>query len=246
MWFRGDTNSMSINSYYVDGFGPPADPPFRRPEQVDGDGSAGPDSGHVVTVETGKNAGKRREENRRSNRNEKKSEKKNPNFVIWDNKLCEIHFRNSMFIFILNLFSAINCTDFPCDALDYVLEDTRLSTLQKKLAKETNVTVAIGLARQITLGTGTKENRSYVRRSVEVISEAIVDVFHCGKHCEEVKEESAQALAMVRKPIGLDVYLINYLIWISRLVISLLNMNMLNITTGCGKNIVEQKRNLFR
>ena len=80
--------------------------------------------------------------------------------------------------------------------MSYVTEDVRLSTLQKKLVKEPNATTALALAFQISASILLNDNRHYVRRLTDVISEAIVEVFY-GKHADAVKEESANALGKV-------------------------------------------------
>ena len=85
---------------------------------------------------------------------------------------------------------------FDRDTLWYVTEDVRLSTLQKKLAKETNANTALALACQISESIMYPDNRTYVQRSFEIICEAIVDIFY-GKHSDPVKRESANALGKV-------------------------------------------------
>ena len=91
--------------------------------------------------------------------------------------------------------------------LSYILEDTRMSTLQRKLAREANSVVAFGLALQISEVILYHENRGYVYRSSEIICDAIKEVFLGSKssgngsnvvnHSETVKTESAKAMGRV-------------------------------------------------
>ncbi len=77
-----------------------------------------------------------------------------------------------------------------------MLEDLRLSTLQRKLLRESKPAVALALAEKIRGTIGLVENRAYVRRSVDILCDAIVDVFY-GKFGDDVKVESTRALASV-------------------------------------------------
>eukprot|EP00094_Tigriopus_californicus_P005418 TCALIF_05224-PA protein Name:"Similar to Smg1 Serine/threonine-protein kinase SMG1 (Mus musculus)" AED:0.14 eAED:0.15 QI:0/0.66/0.5/1/0/0/4/861/3250 len=83
---------------------------------------------------------------------------------------------------------------FDPETLNYVTEDTRLSTLQRKLVRETNVNVALCLAFQIRQCILSLDNRTYVKRASDIIMEAVVEVLQSGKHAENVKIESAKAL----------------------------------------------------
>jgi PI-3-kinase-related kinase SMG-1 len=85
---------------------------------------------------------------------------------------------------------------FEPDVVSYVSEDTRLSTLQKKLVREPNATTSLAIAFQISDAIMQHENKHYVRRLTDVISDAIVEIFY-SKHAEAVKEESARALGKV-------------------------------------------------
>ncbi len=85
---------------------------------------------------------------------------------------------------------------FDPDVVAYVLEDTRLSTLQRRLVKEPNATTALALAYQISASVLLTENKHYVRRLLDVICEAVVEVFY-SKHADAVKDESARALGKV-------------------------------------------------
>ena len=91
--------------------------------------------------------------------------------------------------------------------LTYILEDTRMSTLQRKLSRESNSVIAFGLTLQISEVILYHENRGYVYRSSEIICEAIKEVFLGSKsgasgsavvnHCDLVKAESAKAMGRV-------------------------------------------------
>ncbi len=80
--------------------------------------------------------------------------------------------------------------------MDYVLEDVRLSTLQRKLIRETNTSVSHALALQISESIGYPDNRAYVKRATDILCDAIIDVFF-SKHTEQVKRESAVSLGIV-------------------------------------------------
>ena len=67
------------------------------------------------------------------------------------------------------------------ESISYITEDTRLSTLQRKLVREPNSIIAFGLALQISEVILYHENRGYVYRSSEVICDAIKEVFLGGK-----------------------------------------------------------------
>lgn len=86
---------------------------------------------------------------------------------------------------------------FDPETLSYVTEDTRLSTLQRKLVREANVNVALCLAFQIRQCILSLDNRTYVKRASDIIMEAVVEVLQSGKHAENVKVESAKALGSV-------------------------------------------------
>lgn len=109
--------------------------------------------------------------------------------------------------------------------LIYITEDTRMSTLQRKLARESNSVVAFGLALQISEVILYHENRGYVHRSSEIICDAIKEVFIGSKsngsgssvvnHSDHVKAESAKAMGRVAfvlydgKASGKNISLIN-------------------------------------
>lgn len=98
------------------------------------------------------------------------------------------------------------------EAFSYVTEDTRLSTLQKKLSREGGssftkdvVVVPMALALQISHVILLPENSGYVERAWEVICEALMDVI-VGKsssssssatHAARVRQESSRALGRV-------------------------------------------------
>ena len=93
--------------------------------------------------------------------------------------------------------------------ISYITEDTRMSTLQRKLVRESNPQVALGLALQISEVILYPENRGYVYRSSEVICEAILEILlgvtksggggssGSVSHGEAVKTESARAMGCV-------------------------------------------------
>ena len=90
--------------------------------------------------------------------------------------------------------------------LSYITEDTRMSTLQRKLTRESNSIVALGLALQISEVILYHENRGYVYRSSEIICDALKEVFLGSKssgssssinHSDSVKVESAKAMGRV-------------------------------------------------
>ena len=91
--------------------------------------------------------------------------------------------------------------------LAYILEDTRMSTLQRKLSRESNTVIAFGLTLQISEVILYHENRGYVYRSSEIICDAIKEVILGSKsgasgsavvnHCDLVKTESAKAMGRV-------------------------------------------------
>lgn len=92
------------------------------------------------------------------------------------------------------------------ESLAYITEDTRMSTLQRKLVREPNPVIAFGLALQISEVILYHENRGYVYRSSEVICDAIKEVFLGSKssggssnvsHGDVVKSESAKAMGRV-------------------------------------------------
>ncbi len=85
---------------------------------------------------------------------------------------------------------------FDKETLSYVLEDVRLSTLQRKLIRESSPTVSIALAYQISESIVHPDNRMYVKRATDVLCDAIIDVFY-SKHGEQVKKESAVALGKI-------------------------------------------------
>ena len=92
------------------------------------------------------------------------------------------------------------------ESIAYVTEDTRMSTLQRKLVRESNPVVGLGLALQISEVILYHENRGYVYRSSEVICDAIKEIFIGNKsgassstvnHGDAIKRESAKALGRV-------------------------------------------------
>ena len=92
------------------------------------------------------------------------------------------------------------------ESLSYITEDTRMSTLQRKLIRESNPVISLGLALQISEVILYHENRGYIFRSSEVICDAIKEVLLGNKssssssninHGEAVKTESAKAIGRV-------------------------------------------------
>ncbi len=86
--------------------------------------------------------------------------------------------------------------NFDKDTVAYVLEDSRLSTLQRRLIREPNTNVSLALAVQISESIVQPDNRAYVKRATDVLCDAIVDVFY-SKLTEQVKKESCVALGRV-------------------------------------------------
>lgn len=62
------------------------------------------------------------------------------------------------------------------EAAAYVLEDSRLSTLQRKLAREGDEAVALALATHINDVLLYPENAAYISRSAEVLQEGVLEV----------------------------------------------------------------------
>ena len=93
------------------------------------------------------------------------------------------------------------------ESLSFITEDTRMSTLQRKLVRESNSVIGLGLALQISEVILYHENRGYVYRSSEVICEAIKEIFIGSKssgggssvvnHSDAIKEESSKAMGRV-------------------------------------------------
>ena len=80
------------------------------------------------------------------------------------------------------------------EAVNYVLEDTRLSTLQRKLVKETDESVAIAIALHINECLLYPENASYVSRSSDLIQDAVMEVVRSQEHSWNVKVLCGTAL----------------------------------------------------
>ena len=93
----------------------------------------------------------------------------------------------------------VNDMGFQLDreALNYVLEDTRLSTLQRKLVKEGDDSVALALAFHINECLLYPENATYVSRSSEVIQDAVLEVLRSSEHGWKVKGLCGLALGRV-------------------------------------------------
>ena len=83
------------------------------------------------------------------------------------------------------------------EAVNYVLEDTRLSTLQRKLVKEGDESVALALALHINECLLYPENASYVSRSSDLIQEAVMEVIRSPDHSWQVKVLCGAALGRV-------------------------------------------------
>ena len=83
------------------------------------------------------------------------------------------------------------------DAANYVLEDTRLSTLQRKLVKEGDESVAVALALHINECLLYPENSSYVSRSSELIQDGIMEVVRSPDHSWQVKQLCALGVGRV-------------------------------------------------
>jgi hypothetical protein len=83
------------------------------------------------------------------------------------------------------------------EAAVYVLEDTRLSTLQRKLVKEGDESVALALANHVNECLLYPENGSYVSRSSEVLQDAVLEVVHSKEHSQPVKLLCGVALGRV-------------------------------------------------
>ena len=83
------------------------------------------------------------------------------------------------------------------DAANYVLEDTRLSTLQRKLVKEGDESVAVALALHINECLLYPENGSYVSRSSDLIQDGIMEVVRSPDHSWHVKQLCALGVGRV-------------------------------------------------
>ena len=92
------------------------------------------------------------------------------------------------------------------ESLSYITEDIRIATLQRKLVRETNPSIAFGIALQISEVILYHENRGYIYRSSEVICDAIKEVLLGSKssggssvvnHGDAIKAESAKAMGHV-------------------------------------------------
>lgn len=83
------------------------------------------------------------------------------------------------------------------EAANYVLEDTRLSTLQRKLVKEGDESVALALALHINECLLYPENATYVSRSSDIIQDAVMEVVRSPEHSWQVKILCAGALGRV-------------------------------------------------
>jgi len=83
------------------------------------------------------------------------------------------------------------------ETLEFVTEDVRLSTLQKKLSRAQNPNVALALARQISEAILYPDNKAYVKRATDVLTDALMDVFYAKHHGETVRRESAVGLGRV-------------------------------------------------
>ena len=73
------------------------------------------------------------------------------------------------------------------EAVAYVVEDTRLSTLQRKLIKEGDESVALALGCHINECLLYPENATYVSRSSEVLQDAVIEVVVSKEHSHGVK-----------------------------------------------------------
>ena len=73
------------------------------------------------------------------------------------------------------------------EAVAYVVEDTRLSTLQRKLIKEGDESVALALGCHINECLLYPENATYVSRSSEVLQDAVIEVVGSKEHSHGVK-----------------------------------------------------------
>ena len=80
------------------------------------------------------------------------------------------------------------------EAVNYVLEDTRLSTLQRKLVKETDESVAIAIGLHINECLLYPENASYVSRSSDLIQDAVMEAIRSQEHSWNVKVICGTAL----------------------------------------------------
>ena len=94
---------------------------------------------------------------------------------------------------------------FDSATLDYVNEDLRLSTLQRKLLRETHAKTALALAFQISAMITMGENKDYIQqRATDVILDSISEILNSGTqssrshpHGDKVKNESANAFGRV-------------------------------------------------
>ena len=75
-----------------------------------------------------------------------------------------------------------------------MLEDTRLSTLQRKLVKETDESVALAISLHINECLMYPENASYVSRSGDLIQDAVMEVVRSQEHSWNVKVICGTAL----------------------------------------------------
>ena len=73
------------------------------------------------------------------------------------------------------------------EAVAYVVEDTRLSTLQRKLIKEGDESVALALTCHINECLLYPENATYISRSSEVLQDAVMEVVGSKDHSHGVK-----------------------------------------------------------
>ena len=97
------------------------------------------------------------------------------------------------------LTQLVNERGFQLDreAANYVLEDTRLSTLQRKLVKEADESVALALALHINECLLYPENASYVSRSSDLIQDAVMEVVRSAEHSWQVKVVCGVSLGRV-------------------------------------------------
>ena len=110
------------------------------------------------------------------------------------------------------------------EAVNYVLEDTRLSTLQRKLVKETDESVAIAIALHINECLLYPENASYVSRSSDLIQDAVMEVVRSQEHSWNVKVLCGTALGRLG---SLHTNYTSWITWVWRQIESAANKERL-------------------
>lgn len=103
--------------------------------------------------------------------------------------MCLFYFISSCFCDTRKFYSLTKIWSF-------ILEDSRISKLLRRLCREDDYDHFMVLCKQVQEGILAPENQRYIRRNLELICENLLDVLHSGPG-QEAKQQVAKCLGRI-------------------------------------------------